>query len=116
MERAATPLLGLRPCRFSTFRTQKSIRWLDPVGMGSTDSHPENVRAKKADVLWRDARLIVEVDGFAFHSDARAFEQDRQRDFLLTSTGLRVVRITWKQLVQQPEVVLVQLAQMLVQR
>ena len=70
----------------------------------------------EVDFLWRDARLVVEVDGYAFHADVTAFEKDRQRDFALTSTGLRVVRVTWKQLVQEPEVVLARLAQSLVQR
>ena len=40
----------------------------------------------------------------------------RQRDLALTSTGLRVVRVTWKQLVKEPEVVLARLAQSLVLR
>lgn len=70
----------------------------------------------EVDFLWRDARLVVEVDGYAYHADATAFEKDRRRDFALTSTGLRVVRVTWKQLVQEPEVILVRLAQSLVQR
>jgi very-short-patch-repair endonuclease len=64
----------------------------------------------------RDLPLVVEVDGYAFHSDANAFETDRQRDFALTSTGLRVARITWKQLVHEPEVVLARLVQSLMQR
>jgi hypothetical protein len=37
----------------------------------------------EVDFLWRDARLVVEVDGYAFHADATAFEKDRQRDFAL---------------------------------
>jgi very-short-patch-repair endonuclease len=70
----------------------------------------------EVDFLWRGGRLVVEVDGYAFHADAIAFEKDRQRDFALTSTGLRVVRVTWKQLVHEPEVILARLAQSLVQR
>jgi very-short-patch-repair endonuclease len=70
----------------------------------------------EVDFLWRTERLVVEVDGYAFHADATRFEKDRQRDFALTSTGLRVVRVTWKQLVHEPEVILVRLAQSLVQR
>jgi very-short-patch-repair endonuclease len=69
----------------------------------------------EVDFLWRTAKLVVEVDGYAFHADASAFEKDRQRDFVLTATGLRVVRVTWKQLVEQPEVVLARLSQSLVQ-
>jgi very-short-patch-repair endonuclease len=60
--------------------------------------------------------LVAEVDGFAFPADATAFENDRRRDLALTSTGLRVVRITWQQLVNESEIVLVRLAQALVRR
>ena len=70
----------------------------------------------EVDFLWRDSRLVVEVDGFAYHADTTAFEKDRERDFALTSKGLRIVRVTWKQLALQPEVVLARLAQSLVQR
>ncbi len=34
----------------------------------------------EVDFLWRDARLVVEVDGYTFHADATAFERDRKRD------------------------------------
>lgn len=47
----------------------------------------------EVDFLWRDARLIVEMDGYAYHADAAAFERDRQRDLALTSKGFRVVRV-----------------------
>jgi putative AbiEi antitoxin of type IV toxin-antitoxin system/uncharacterized protein DUF559 len=57
----------------------------------------------EADFLWRDARLIVEADGRRFHATALAFERDRQRDQLLTQAGWRVIRCTWRQVVDQPE-------------
>lgn len=40
-------------------------------------------------------RLVIEVDGAAFHSDAQAFERDRHRDALLVGMGFRVVRLTY---------------------
>jgi very-short-patch-repair endonuclease len=74
-----------------------------------------NVRVEgfEVDFYWRAQRLVAEVDGFAFHSAADAFENDRSRDLALASAGLRVVRITWKNLVAEPEVVLARLAQAL---
>ena len=54
-------------------------------------------------VLWRDHGLVVEVDGFAFHSSRRAFERDRERDAHLTAEGLRVVRVTWRRIVDRPK-------------
>lgn len=57
----------------------------------------------EADFLWRDARLIVEADGRRFHATASAFERDRQRDQLLLLAGWRVIRCTWRQVVDRPE-------------
>jgi very-short-patch-repair endonuclease len=38
----------------------------------------------------------VEVDGYAFHSSRDAFERERRRDAELLLSGLRVVRLTWR--------------------
>ena len=54
------------------------------------------------DFLWRDQGLVVEVDGFQFHSTREAFERDRRRDAELQRAGLRVLRVTWRQVVDAP--------------
>ena len=59
----------------------------------------------EVDFLWRPQRLVVEVDGFAFHSSRREFKRDRRRDSILSLKGLRVLRITWGQIVEEPEAV-----------
>jgi very-short-patch-repair endonuclease len=63
-----------------------------------------NVRVDgfEVDFLWRPERLVVEVDGFAYHSSRSAFERDRRRDTALTTAGYRVVRLTWRQIKQEP--------------
>jgi very-short-patch-repair endonuclease len=48
---------------------------------------------------------VVEVDGFAYHAGRAAFERDRARDADLQAAGLRVMRVTWRQLVEEPEAV-----------
>jgi very-short-patch-repair endonuclease len=67
-----------------------------------------NVRVgpHEVDFLWRNQRLVVEVDGFRFHSSRAAFERDRLQDAELAAMGFRVVRVTWRQLVDGPEAVL----------
>jgi very-short-patch-repair endonuclease len=70
----------------------------------------------EVDFLWRAERLVVEVDGFAFHSSAARFEQDRNRDGRLLARGVQVMRVTWRQLTGEPELVLVRIAQALSQR
>jgi very-short-patch-repair endonuclease len=56
----------------------------------------------EVDVLWRSQRVVVELDGFAYHADRAAFERDRRRDAELQAHGYRVIRVTWRQLVDAP--------------
>jgi very-short-patch-repair endonuclease len=56
----------------------------------------------EADAVWADARLIVELDGYAYHRTAAAFERDRERDRAAVAAGWRVIRITWQQLATDP--------------
>jgi hypothetical protein len=57
----------------------------------------------EVDCLWRQERLIVELDSRAAHETRSAFETDRDRDRRLQADGWRVVRITWRQLHGAPE-------------
>jgi very-short-patch-repair endonuclease len=67
----------------------------------------------EVDFLWREARLVVEVDGYAYHSSRRAFERDRRRDADLQTAGYDVMRITWRQITDEPIAVVARLAQRL---
>jgi very-short-patch-repair endonuclease len=67
----------------------------------------------EVDFLWAEQALVVEVDGYAFHSSARSFERDRRRDAILEAAGYRVMRVTWKQLIEEPIAVAVRIAQAL---
>lgn len=62
------------------------------------------------DAVWFEQRLIVEVDGFRFHGHRQAFETDRRRDLDLEAAGWRVLRITWRQLTEQPLLVAARIA------
>ena len=55
-------------------------------------------RLIECDCVWRKQRLIVELDGHAFHATTAAYERDRARDRTLHAAGWRVVRITWREL------------------
>jgi hypothetical protein len=55
------------------------------------------------DFVWREQRLIVETDGRAAHTTRHAFEHDRRRDQRLMLAGWRVMRVTWRQLTEEPE-------------
>ena len=46
----------------------------------------------EVDAVWPDARLIVELDGWEFHSSRTAFESDRDRDAETLLAGFATVR------------------------
>ncbi len=58
--------------------------------------------AVKADFLWREARLVVETDGWGSHGTRRAFEDDRRRDRRLRLADWEVVRFTWRDILEEP--------------
>jgi hypothetical protein len=66
------------------------------------------------DFLWREQRLIVELDGHETHRTRAAFERDRERDRILQAAGWRVVRITWRQLHEDPDAIAADLLRLLV--
>ncbi len=55
------------------------------------------------DFLWAEARLIVETDGYRYHRGRAAFEDDRDRDLLLRGLGHEVIRLTYRQVVEEPQ-------------
>jgi very-short-patch-repair endonuclease len=69
----------------------------------------------EVDFLWPQERLILEFDGWSTHRTRRSFERDRERDQLLVAAGFRVIRITWRQLQQEPLAVIARLAAALAQ-
>ncbi|MGE5281375.1 MAG: type IV toxin-antitoxin system AbiEi family antitoxin domain-containing protein [Chloroflexota bacterium] len=74
----------------------------------SVDGHRIEV-----DLLWDKQRLIVETDGEETHNTRAAFQRDRKRDQILTAAGYRTARITWRQIVDEPDAVVGRIAHML---
>jgi very-short-patch-repair endonuclease len=62
--------------------------------------HPINLPfgCVHADFCYPEARLVIETDGYAVHSDRASFENDRERDAELLVLGWRTLRFTWAQL------------------
>jgi len=63
-----------------------------------------NVRVDRftVDFIWRRSALIVETDGYRFHRGRQAFEDDRARDLKLGTLGFEVVRLTYRQILDEP--------------
>jgi hypothetical protein len=66
-------------------------------------------REGELDATWPEHRLIVECDGFATHGTRKSFEEDRAKDRALTTAGWRVVRVTWRQLANEADMIVAQL-------
>ena len=74
----------------------------------------EHARGRvEADCVWPHAGVVVELDGYASHGTRLAFERDRARDRALQVAGWRVVRVTWRQLVEQPDAIAAELRALL---
>jgi very-short-patch-repair endonuclease len=71
------------------------------------------VHGHEVDFYWPAARLVVEVDGYAFHGSRVRFEADRRRDSELIAAGLRVMRVTWRQITEEPLATVVRIARAL---
>jgi very-short-patch-repair endonuclease len=54
------------------------------------------------DVLYPRERVIVEVDGYEFHSDRDSFERDRKRDVVMLAADVVTVRITKDRMQEEP--------------
>jgi very-short-patch-repair endonuclease len=63
-------------------------------------NHP--VEGFDADFFWPEVGLIVEVDGGDFHRPRPAFERDHRRDIVHTDAGHEVLRVSGRQLNQEP--------------
>jgi len=54
------------------------------------------------DALWKRERVAVELDSRGIHGTRKKFESDRQRDRVLVAEGWRTMRVTWRQLQEEP--------------
>lgn len=111
---------GLRALLLNASRPASTRSELEARFLTFLDHHrlprPETnslVEAMEVDAVWREAGLIVELDGFAAHGTRHAFQRDRERDRRLQAAGWRVVRITWRDLHEQPESLAIQLRALL---
>lgn len=85
-------------------RSELERRFLDLVSQAGLPRPLINhkVAGLEVDFFWPQWRLVVELDGRAYHSDSRTFERDRTRDARLQRAGCRVLRVTYKRMVAAP--------------
>ena len=52
---------------------------------------------------------LIEVDGWAFHSNADDFVNDRNRQNIISLLGYQILRFTWLDLTEYPDRVLAEI-------
>jgi very-short-patch-repair endonuclease len=75
---------------------ERFLRLCDDHGIQRPQTNTR-VEGIEVDFVWRDRRLVVEVDGYAYHRSPESFESDRTRDVTLKMAGWEVLRFTWAQ-------------------
>jgi very-short-patch-repair endonuclease len=60
------------------------------------------IAGRRRDFVWREQRLVVETDGYRWHSTKEAQLRDRRRDRELTALGWRPVRFTYEEVAFEP--------------
>jgi very-short-patch-repair endonuclease len=100
------------PCMTRSQRERLLLKLIDQAQLPKPAT---NVRlhGHLVDVLWPAERLIVEFDGWGAHGHRVAFEKDRKRDQILVAAGYRVLRVTDRQLINEPLAVIARIAQAL---
>lgn len=76
----------------------------------------QRIEGYLVDFLWPEQRVILELDTYTFHGNRRAFERDRRKTMMLEDAGYIVIRVTRRQLVEEPYLVVAHVARALDRR
>lgn len=71
------------------------LEWQPPMDIAG--------RARTPDALHRAARVVIELDGWKYHTGAKKREKDRLRDNDFVSEGYAVLHFTMHDLLHRPE-------------
>jgi predicted transcriptional regulator of viral defense system len=92
---------GRAPAPTRSELEERFLALVDEAGLPRPETNAI-VEGYEVDAVWREARLIVELDGYATHGTRKAFERDRIRDRTLLARGWRPIRLTSRQLAADP--------------
>jgi very-short-patch-repair endonuclease len=92
-------------------RSPPELRFLKKLRAAGVPEPRTNamIHGMEVDLLFPEYGLAVEIDGFRFHRQRPAFENDRSRDTALAARGIMVLRFTPRQLAKEPDKVLARL-------
>jgi very-short-patch-repair endonuclease len=55
------------------------------------------------DIAFPAQKVVIEIDGWAFHTDQATFQHDRTRQNRISLGGWQVLRFTWRDLTEDPQ-------------
>jgi very-short-patch-repair endonuclease len=87
---------------------ERFVRLCEAHSLSPSDVNA-SIEGLTVDALWRKRKLVVELDGLASHATPAGMEEDRRRDLVLRRAGYTVLRYTWRQIADHPELVVADL-------
>jgi very-short-patch-repair endonuclease len=99
--------------RFTRAESERLLlRIVDGAGLPRPQTNAR-IAGWEVDAMWRAHRVALEVDGGTTHGHRFALERDHRRDLAVQAAGWRTVRVTWRQLGEEPLRVAAHLARVL---
>ena len=85
---------------------QKLLQDPELASLFCFNQNVQTSRGKKylVDLLWKEGKIVVEVDGYRHHGNSFAFVQDRHRDYELLISGYVVLRLPHDEVVNDVEI------------
>jgi very-short-patch-repair endonuclease len=101
---ALRALVSYDPTSAAETWSELELRFLDLVREAGLPVPQVNVVVEGfvVDVYWPAADLVVELQGYAYHSSREAFERDHARLARLKLAGYEVMALTWRQVTEEP--------------
>jgi very-short-patch-repair endonuclease len=99
-ERLKAVLSGYDPAPTRSEMEKRFLKLCDDHGIPRPQTN-SRVEGLEVDFVWRDRRLVVEVDGYRYHRSPARFEWDREKDVTLETQGWQVMRFTWRQITRR---------------
>jgi very-short-patch-repair endonuclease len=98
---------------YTKSRLERALVGLCEAGGLSLPELNTRVAGWEVDAVWRDQRVVVELDGWRNHHSPAQVNRDRRKEFALRAAGFTVIRYSEEQIVQQPDLVLAELRRLL---
>lgn len=96
----------LSPVRCDSVLEDLTRRQLRDAGLPPPDPAPVPVHAGgrmiHVDIGWPEAKVGIEVDGFAYHASRRDLDRDHRRANALALAGWIILRVGWDRLERDP--------------